>query len=1072
MKKIRIFFTAMVLTLVSVAAQAQNIPIKGTVKDQAGEPIVGASVVLQGSTRVYALTDAGGAFSLNVPANGILDITCMGYSAQSVAVNGKTDFNIVLADDSQLLEETIVVAFGTATKESFTGSAKVVTSDVLANSQVSAVTSALVGQVAGVQLSQSNGAPGSTPSIRIRGFSSISAGKEPLYVVDGMPYDGDINNINPADVESMTVLKDAASNALYGARGANGVIMITTKRSKERNAIVTLDAKVGVNQRALQNYDLVTDPAQYYEMHYGSLYDYYISNGVSPTDAFLRANSNLFADANNGGLGYNVYTYPEGQALIGVNGKLNPNATLGRIVNYGGKDYLITPDDYMSEGYRNSLRQEYNLSVAGGGEKSNFFASIGYLNNQGITYNSDMARFTARLKADYQAKSWLKVGGNLSYTNFNYNSLSDDGESNSTGNIWAFTSQIAPIYPLYVRDGEGNKMVDANGITMMDYGDGMNAGLGRPFIKNANPLLANRLNTNNAEGNAFGASGFSDIAFLKYFKFTINASTTIDETRGTSVTNPYYGQFASSGGTLGKSHSRSNAFNTQQILNYTQEFAGVHHLNVMIGHEYYDRKYAYLYGSKQKMFSQDNKELIGAVIDNQNAYSYTTEYNNEGFFSRVQYDDNNTFFLSASFRRDASSKFAPEYRWGNFWSVGAAYVISKEKFMQNAKWIDVLKLKASYGSQGNDNIDSYLYTDTYDIVPSDGEVAVSFSSKGKRDITWETNTNFNAGVEFTLFNGILDGSVEYFNRKTTDMLFAFNVAPSLGYTHYYDNVGDMRNYGVELGLTVNIINKKDFNWSINANATKVKNKILYLHDDVKTLNIEGYDGYNSGSYFIGEGLPLYTRYLKKYAGVDQETGQSLWYKYKKDDDGNPTKELETTSSYSEGEYFLADSPIPDWYGGFGTSFYWKGIDFSINFSYQIGGKAYDSAYATFMSSPSAGSTGSNFHKDLLKAWSAENPSSDIPRFQYNDLYNGASSDRFLTNASYLNIENINLGYTLPAKWTKKVGIQSLRIYASAENVCYWSVRKGFDPRNSFTGNASFASYLPIRTISGGITFKF
>ena len=1072
MKKIRIFFTAMVLTLVSLAAQAQNIQVKGTVKDQAGEPIVGANVVLQGSTRVYTLTDADGAFSLNVPADGVLDVTCMGYQAQSVGVNGKGIVNVVLTDDSQLLEETIVVAFGTATKESFTGSAKVLDSDVLANSQVSAVTSALVGQVAGVQLSQSNGAPGSTPSIRIRGFSSITAGKEPLYVVDGMPYDGDINNINPADVESMTVLKDAASNALYGARGANGVIMITTKKAKERNAVITLDAKVGVNQRALQNYDLVTDPAQYYEMHYGALYDYYTTNGVSPTDAFLRANSNLFADANNGGLGYNVYTYPEGQSLIGVNGKLNPNATLGRIVNYGGQDYLITPDDYMKEGYRNAIRQEYNLSVAGGGEKSNFFASIGYLDNKGITYNSDMTRFTSRLKADYQAKPWLKTGGNLSYTKFNYNSLSDDGSSNSTGNIWAFTSQIAPIYPLYVRDGQGNKMVDADGITMMDYGDGMNAGLGRPFIKNANPLLANQLNTRNSEGNAFGASGFADISFLKYFKFTVNASTTIDESRGTTVTNPYYGQFASSGGTLGKSHTRSSAFNTQQILNYTQEFAGRHHVNVMLGHEYYDRKYAYLYGSKQKMFSQDNKELIAAVIDNQNAYSYTTEYNNEGFFSRVQYDDNNTFFLSASFRRDASSKFAPEYRWGNFWSVGAAYVISKERFMENVKWIDLLKLKASYGSQGNDNIDSYLYTDTYDIVPSDGEVAVSFSGKGKRDITWETNTNFNAGVEFTLFNGVLDGSIEYFNRKTTDMLFAFNVAPSLGYTYYYDNVGDMRNYGMELGLTVNIINKKDFNWSINANATKVKNRILYLHDDVKTLNIEGYDGYNSGSYFIGEGLPLYTRYLKKYAGVDSETGQSLWYKYKKDDDGNPTKELETTANYSEGEYFLADSPIPDWYGGFGTSFYWKGIDFSINFSYQIGGKAYDSAYATFMSSPSAGSTGSNFHKDLLKAWTSENTSSNIPRFQYNDLYNGASSDRFLTNASYLNIENINLGYTLPSKWTSKVGIQSLRIYAAAENVFYWSVRQGFDPRNSFTGNASFASYLPIRTISGGITLKF
>ncbi len=1070
MKKFKIFLSAVAIAASSFAAVAQNITVSGSVKDVEGEPIVGANVVLQGSNTVYALTDVSGAFTLSVPSKGILDVSCMGYQSISVPVNGRTNISIVLEDDSQMLDETIVVAFGTATKESFTGSAKVVKAETLKNSQVSAVTSALVGKVAGVQMTQSNGAPGSTPSIRIRGFSSISAGKEPLYIVDGTPYDGDINNINPSDVESMTVQKDAASTSLYGARGANGVIMITTKRAKERDAIITFDAKVGVNQRALKTYDVITNPAQYYEAHYASLYNYYLSNGSSESDAYLKANSSLFLDANNGGLGYNVYSYPEGQTLIGQNGKLNPNATLGRIVNYGGKDYLITPDDYMKEGYRNSIRQEYNVSVAGGGDKFNVYGSLGYLNNQGITFNSDMERLTTRLKADYQAKSWLKVGGNFAYAKYNYNSLDNDGSSNSTGNIWAFTSQIAPIYPLYVRDKDGNKMVDSDGITMMDYGDGMNAGLLRPFIKNANPLLANQLNTNNSEGNDFSVSGFADVTFLKYFKFTVNASTDIDEYRGTSVVNPYYGQFASSGGTVSKSHGRSVGFNTQQLLNYTQSF-GRHHLNVMIGHDYYNRKGYSLSASKQKMFSQDNKELAGAVVDNQSAYSAMSEYNNEGFLSRIQYDDNNTVFVSASFRRDASSRFAPEYRWGNFWSASAAWIISKENWF-NVPFVDMLKFKASYGSQGNDNISSYLYTDTYDIVPSDGEVAVSFSGKGQRKITWETNTNLNIGTEFTLFHGIVDGSVEFFNRNTTDMLFAFNVAPSVGYTYYYDNVGDMRNHGIEFDFNFNIIDKQDMHWSVNFNATKVKNKITYLHDDVKTLEVEGYNGYTNGSYFFGEGLPIYTRYLKKYAGVDKETGESLWYKYKKDEDGKETTELETTNVYSQGSYFLGDNPIPDWYGGFGTDFYWKGFEFSIALSYQIGGKAYDSAYATYMGSPSAGSTGSVFHKDIFNAWSASNKDSDIPRFQYNDLYNASSSDRFLTDASYLNIENIKVGYTLPSKWTKKVGIQAVSIYAAAENVYYWSVRQGFDPRNSFTGNASFASYLPIRTISGGVTLKF
>ena len=1071
MKKIRIFFAAMVMLALSVTAFAQNITVKGTVKDGAGDAIVGASLVLQGNNTIYTMTDTNGAFSLNVPSDGVLEVNCLGYEPVLIPVNGHTTLNIVLKDDAQLLEETIVVAFGTSTKEAFTGSAKVVNSESLSNSQVSAVTSALAGKVAGVQLTTSSGAPGSTPNIRIRGFSSISAGQEPLYVVDGMPYDGDINNINPADVESMTVLKDAASNALYGARGANGVIMITTKRAKESNAIVTVDAKWGMNTRALQPYETIKNPGEYYEAHYAALVNYLIDKkGMSPSAAGIEANKKLGGGASAGGLGYISYTVPEGELLIGRNGKLNPLATLGNIVSYEGNDYLITPDDWMAEGYRNSLRQEYNVSVAGGGEKHNFYASVGYLDNQGIAQNSDMQRLTARLKADYQAKSWLKVYGNLSYTKFNYNSLSDEGTSNSTGNIWAFTSQMAPIYPLWVRDGEGNIIVDSNGIKLMDYGDGMNAGLVRDYFKNANAIQQSRLDTRNSEGNAFSASGAADFTFLKDFKFTVNASTAIDETRSTSVANPYFGQFASAGGTLSKGHTRSTDFNTQQLLNYTHAFENRMNLNIMVGHEYYMSKSYSLSASKQKMFSQDNKELDGAVIDNKSASSSVGIYNNEGYFSRIQFDDNNTIFLSASFRRDASSKFQKKHQWGNFWSVGAAWIISKEPWFK-VSWVDMLKLKTSYGSQGNDGIGSYLYTDTFDIIPLNGEVATAFRSKGKEEITWETNGNFNIGTEFTLFGNVIDGSFEFFNRKTTDMLFRFSVPSSLGYTGYYDNVGDMKNYGLELALAFNIIQKKDVRWTVDVNATHLKNRILYLHDDVKTRNIEGYDGYNSGSYFYGEGLPLYTYFMKKYAGVDQTTGESLWYKDITDDEGNVTGK-ETTANYSSATDYLCGNPTPWVYGGFGTSFYFHGLDFSVNFSYQIGGKSYDSGYSQFMSAPIANSTGANFHKDVFKAWTSDNPSTTIPRWQFDDTYVAGTSDRFLTDASYLNIENINIGYTFPSKWTSKLGVSALRIYAACENVFYWSARKGFDPRYSFSGGTNFSNYSPVRTLSGGITLKF
>ncbi len=1071
MRKFKLFLVTVVATLMaSVAANAQNITVKGVVLDGAGEPVPSAAVLVDGTTK-GTTTDLDGRYSISVPSNATLAFTSIGYVEQKVEVNGKAVINVVLAEDTQQLEETIVVAFGTSTKESFTGSAKVVKSDELAKSQVSAVTSALAGQVAGVQLTQASGAPGTAPTIRIRGFSSLNAGQEPLYVVDGVPYDGAIGRINPADVESMTVLKDAASNALYGARGANGVIMITTKRSKSKDAVVTFDAKTGVNNQAMKEYDYITSVPAYYEAHALALQHYYMhEKGLSKQGAIEALNGVITGHQNSGGLGYQVYDVPAGQAFIGMNGKVNPNATLGRLVTDDeGNQFWAQPDNWKDYAYRTGHRQEYNVSVAAGSTRSNFYASVGYLKNEGITRNSDQTRFTGRLKADYQAKSWLKVYGNMSYTKYDSNSLGNNGTSNSTANIWAFTTQIAPIYPLYVRDAEKNIVIDKWGFEQMDYGDGMLGGLVRPYMVNANPLFANVANTRYSEGNAINASGAADFTFLKHFKFTLNATENVDEYRYTSVQNPYYGQFVSSKGSVGKQHSRTTAFNTQQILNYNQDF-GKLSVGAMVGHEYYVTDGYLLYAAKQNMYSQDNKELGGAIKDNASADSYTTKYNVEGYFSRLQADYDGKYYASASFRRDASSHFAVDHRWGNFWSLGGAWIVSKEDFF-NVPAVDILKLKASIGSQGNDDIGAYQYTDTYTVAPSAGEVSVAFAQKGNPNITWETNTNFNAGLEFTLFKGVIDGSVEYFKRNTTDMLFWFATAPSVGYTGYYDNIGDMYNKGIEFSITANLINTKDQHLSVNFNATHYKNKITKIADDLKTLNIEGVGGYNSGMYYIGEGLPIYTKYIKKYAGVDASTGKSLWYKNILDDNGDPIGR-ETTDNYSNADYYLGKDPIPALYGGFGISYDWKGFDFSINCSYQIGGEIFDNGYQQLMNSPTSGSTGFNYHKDLLKAWTEENANSDIPRFQYGDLYSNASSDRFLTKASYLNIENINVGYTFPSKLTSKAGIASLRVYAACENVGYWSVRQGLDPRTSYSGDSAFTSYLPIRTISGGVTLKF
>lgn len=1096
MKKLFLLLTAVLIT--AACAMAQSKVVSGTVVSAADdEPLAGATVMPIGGGQGTS-TDIDGNFSLTVPDKvNELNVSYVGFNTRKVAVSsGKMTIKLESSENS--LDEVMVVAYGTAKKSAFTGSATVISNDAIEKTQVTNVLDALSGKVAGLQLSNSSGAPGaSSPTIRIRGFSSMNAGNSPLVIVDGTPYSNDINTLNTNDIESMTVLKDAASNALYGARGANGVILITTKRAKLGEAKVTVDAKWGVNMRATQDYDYIKDPAQYYETYYNSLYTFattapeIVTNpqtgddenigglGYDAARAYIWANNNLTAD-NAYGLGYNVYTMPAGQYLIGKNGKLNPNATLGRIVNNKGANYFVTPDNWLDETYKHSLRQEYNVSVTQGNDKSNFFASVGYLKNDGIIVaKSDFQRFTARLNADVQAKPWLKVGARGSYSHIVMNAMdSEEGNSASTGNIFAAATGIAPIYPLYIRDAAGNIMVDKFGNTRYDYGSGDNAGLKRPIFGDSNAVDAMILDTNKVEGNNFNGAAFVEVRFLKDFKFTSNNNVNLQEMRQTTVTNPYYGQYATQNGVVGKYHTRSVDYTYQQLLTWNHRF-GKHNVDALLGHEWFKTTYYYLYASKSSMFDRGNEELAGAIIKG-NANSYTTEYNNEGWIFRGQYDYDSKYFLSGSFRRDASSRFHPDHRWGNFWSLGGAWIISKESFLQDVTWLDMLKVKLSYGEQGNDNIGNFRYTNTYNIVNSNNMPGATPASMGNGDITWEKNGNFNAGVEFSMFNGRFTGNVEAFYRKTSDMLMFFPLPSSFGYTGYYDNIGDMKNTGVEIELGGTPIKTKNFKWDVNFNMTWYKNRISKLPEDRKgqkgyifkdDFKSEPAYGYSSGNYFYGEGESMYSFYTYKYAGVNKENGKPLYYKnvYNKDGDVIGT---ETTDDYTKASRYIIGTALAPVYGGFSTSFAYRDFDLSLAFNYQIGGKVYDSGYAQLMGTPYDSSKGGNIHSDMLNAWSPSNPDSDIPRNMFGQQYTNATSDRFITDASYLSLENINFGYTLPTKLVRKAYLSKVRVYLACDNVWVWSKRQGLDPRQSFTGGNNNTYYAPIRTISGGLTVEF
>ena len=1049
MKKIRLFLTALFLVVSVAGVLAQNITVTGTVTDsQEGYPLVGAGVQVKGQAGGVA-TDLDGEYSIKANANDVLVFTYINYVTQEVAINGKAVVNVSMKEDAVALDDVIVVAFGTAKKSQFTGSASTIDSEKIVARQTSNVSNALAGQVAGVQVTSSNGEPGAEASIRIRGIGSMAASNAPLYVVDGVPFDGGLETINSQDIASMTVLKDAASNALYGARGANGVILITTKKAKYGSSgKIEFDAKWGTNRRAIANYDVMTDPNMYYETFYKSVAS---ANEGAPSTAIGGAIQGILA--------YPIYSLPEGEALFTEAGKINPNATLG--AKYA-EDYYLTPDDWYNEIFDSSnLRQEYNLRFSGATEKMTYYLSAGYLEDTGIIPNSGFERLSFRLNTDYQVNKVLKVGSNISYSSSTSNSPRDQSGS-SSGNMFYVTNNMAPIYPLYVRDAEGNIMIDNHGYTIYDFGAGEYPDLARPFMGNSNPASMIALDQNKSVYDVLSARAFANLDIMEGLKFTANWGLDLDNTRSSMLYNAYYGQYSSVGGIIYNYANRTRGFNQQYLLNYNKTF-GEHTIEALVGYEGYDYKYSNLYGSKENLYNPNNLEIDNA-INNPSVSSYSHNYATQGLLARVQYNYDEKYFASASYRRDASSRFAPENRWGNFWSVGGAWLLNREDFLSNADFIDILKYKISYGMQGNDNLGNYYpYQDQYQVQNSNNDFSTVLSYKGNREITWETSKSFNTGVEFEFFKNRLRGGVEYFSRVTEDMLYNRPVAPTIGYSSYPSNVGSMSNNGVEIELSGDVVRSKNVVWSLFLNATSFKNKIKELSPELEGELV-------SGSRIYREGESMYQLNLYKYAGVDAETGEATYFKDVLDDKGNVTEQTTTKTTADATRYATGDI-LPSVYGGFGTTLSAYGFDLSATFAYQLGGRILDYGYMYFMHAGGSSDVGQNWHKDILNAWTPENTSSNIPRLNYYDQYANSLSDRFLVSSNYLSINNITLGYTLPEKLVKKIGLSNIRVYGTIDNVAVFSTRQGLDPRQGYLGS-DVDVYSPMRTVSGGVSFSF
>ena len=1041
MKKAKLFLTALSV-LLAVGVSAQNITVTGNVTDAStGEGIPFASVIVKGTTQGVA-ADADGYYAIETPADGALEFSSIGYMTQEIAVEGKTFVNAELEPDNEFIDETIVVAYGVQKKSSFVGAAEQISGEKLQNMSSSNISKSLEGAVAGLQTSSSSGTPGSSANIIIRGLGSVSASQSPLLVVDGVPYEGSLNSIASNDIESITVLKDAAANSMYGARGSNGVIIITTKRGTSDRVSVTFDAKVGVNSRGVPAYDVITNPGDYYEMTWESIRNaVYYGGQMSLGQANAYASGALIRDY----LRYNVYKGISDTELIDpTTGKLNPYA-------YD----LKWTDNWNEDVFRNGVRQEYTVTASGGNDNTQAYLSISTLDDEGYVPSSGFNRISVRGKIDQTIGKYINVGLNLAYSNTTQNLYNSSEGSGSYSNLFYFGQNIAPIYPIYQYDLEtGEKLYGANGEDLYDWGEN------RPYGQLSNPYGQLMTSKNEVISDNISSRGYINIQILKDLKFTANVAYDVFLDKYDYYTTPVGGDAETVNGRGTQQTNRHSALNANQLLNYTPTF-GDHSLNILLGHETKSDVSYVLSGQMTNFVDPNNSDFSNAVVY-QNLTSSTSEYFLQGIFGRAEYNYANKYYLSASYRMDASSRFAPDKRWGDFWSVGASWNAKQENFLIGVGWLDALRIKASYGTQGNDNIGvTKVYEDLYTINRIDGEASIVKVFRAAPDVTWEKSDKFNAGFEARLFDR-LSINADFFIKETKDMIYYRPLSPSQGdpATQLVNDM-DMKNTGIEFEISADLIKTPNVLWTVSVNGTHYKNEITKLPSD------QPQDGYNSGTYWRELGGSLYDFYLPEFAGVDSSTGEALYNVYT--ESGNKGELTGTTTSATNAtNRATGKSAIPDIYGGFSTFLSVYGFDFSAAFAYQLGGWTLDSNYASLMG---GGTAGTNWHKDIYDRWTPQNTDSQIPRLDNGNLNANQTSTRFLTRASYLSLRNLTIGYTFPKRIAEKIAMQNLRIFLTGDNLWYISARKGLDVRQSFSGETGF-TYSALRTVSAGISLTF
>lgn len=1086
MKKI---FMLLALCLVSLGIMAEK-QISGVVVDEKGEPIIGASVQVKGTT-TGTISDYDGEFALSVPDDATtLTVSFVGMQTQEVEI--KKNMRVVMHEASEIIQEVVVTGYGNVSKGSFAGSAQAVNSETIEKKSPTEISKALAGEVAGVQVINTSGQPGTNATIVVRGIGSLNGSTTPLYVVDGVTYDGDISSIDPGDIASTTILKDATATSLYGSRGANGVIVITTKKgSNGEDGKIDVDVKYGANMRLLPMYEVITSPEEYVTMAWQSLYNSYRigTSKKSETKAAEEASKALFGAGLP--LGYNLWD-AKGEYLInsGLNdyGKVQPS--FNGVDRLPGYENLESWKDAI---FRVGQKADASIRFHGGTEKMSYFTSIGYLKDEGYYQASDFSRFNVRSNLDFKPKKWLKGTLNMAYTYSDFNAPDQDGD-NAMNNGFYYINAIPPIYPVYLRDENGNIPVDARtGLLTYDYGDSLD----RNFGHGINPAGSLHLDKERQVQNTVDVKGSLEFKLYDGLKLTVNAGVHFYNNIYSKLTNKYYGDAAGIGRILQQS-SNLMTIAAQELLEYNKTF-GDHTIRVMAGHENYLYRSSGLAGYKSYLANGSSLELSNAIQMN-SISGNTNRYALDSYLATASYSYNDRYMVTANYRADGSSRYAKGHRWGHFGSVGVAWTFTNEAFMEPAsEYLKNGKLRLSWGVLGNQIGSLYSYTDLYTIDNVDGEIGYAWASKGNPNITWERANTTDLGLEFSI-GKYLDVELDYFYKLTDNMLFYRAIAPSLGYSSMPTNEAKMMNQGVEFTFNIHAVDARNVKLDIRLNGAHYQNKMLQMPIDYYDENGKPVRQIMSGA--MAEGHSRYEHYTYKYMGVDPDSGDALYEAYYDTRDGDfmakkPNNEYNYIPSLyqwqqehkGEEQYlatvntadaarataqYVGKSYLPDLDGGFGFSLDVYGVTLSASCSYRIGGYGYDYTYQALMANSAVG--GHNWHVDMRNAWTENNHDTNIPRLSNGsgdyDSYANTSSTRFLTSNSFLSLNDVQIGYNFPKKLIEKIKINKLNIYVSANNLCIATARKGYNPMTSFTGSSDTHAYSPLSTIMGGIKLSF